>query len=203
MNCECDCPICLDAIIGTTNKTTTECGHHFHTKCLMQNTIHNGFGCPYCRNILAETPQSDDDEDSESERDDDVDSFLEEEEENENYVLRGFRWFCQRNNNEELDNEEEDEVIIEEDHEDPMAPLEDVNIKFRLAGITYDQLLEYVLKDYIGHHSLNLTNNNSYKKVYTKLRQIDANFKKNIRINSNRNTDYYEDFVNEYHILIN
>jgi hypothetical protein len=205
MNCECDCPICLDAIIGTTNKTTTECGHHFHTKCLMQNAIHNGFGCPYCRNILAETPLTDD-EDEESERDDD--SFLEEEEAHEDYILRGVRWFNQRNNNEEMDNDglddENAEVNLEEEEEqEPMESLENVNIKFKSVGITYEELVGYVLSDYMGHYEDNLTNNNSYKKIYTKLREIDANFKKELK-NNNRvenNNDF--EIVHEYQIPSN
>jgi hypothetical protein len=181
MNSECDCPICLDAITGLTNKTTTECGHHFHTKCLMQNAIHNGFGCPYCRNILAETPHEDDDSES------DDDSFIDEEEEDENYILRGLRWFNQRTNNEEIDNEEleegNDELVDDQEDDVPMAPLEDVNNKFKSSGITYEELLEYILEDYKNEHENNLTNNNSYKKVYTKLRQIDSHFTKNLRNN--------------------
>jgi hypothetical protein len=202
MNCECDCPICLDAIIGLTNKTTTECGHHFHTKCLMQNAAHNGFGCPYCRNTLAENPN---DDDSLSESDDD--SFLEEEQEEEDYILRGVRWFYQRNNDEEIDNdglEEENAEVNRQEDEEHIVPLEDVKIKLKLAGITYDQLVEYVLSDYLDENHLeNITKNKSYKKVYTKLREIDANFRRNVSLNSNRNTDYYEEFINEYPIPIN
>ena len=209
MNSECDCPICLDTIIGTTNKTTTECGHNFHTKCLMQNAAHNGFGCPYCRNILAELPKLYNDSDSDSDSDD---SFIDEYEKNENYILTGLRWFCQRINNEELEVEEENVEVTQNQH-DLMAPLEDVNIKFKSSGITYDQLLEYILEDYKNeNHRHNLNNNNSYKKVYTELREIDANFRQNLRLSrerererereSNRNTDYYEDFINEYQIPI-
>lgn len=203
MNCQVECPICLDAIIGLTNKTTTECGHHFHTKCLMQSAAHNGFGCPYCRNILAEPPHEDDD--SESDRDDD--SFIDDEEEAyEDYILRGVRWFYQRNNNEELDNdglEEENAELNIETQEEPMPPLPDVINKFNLSRISYSQLVEYILNDYMeDNHLTNLTNNNSYKKVYTKLREIHTNYQRNLRVNNNRNTDYYEEFINEYQIPI-
>ena len=58
-----DCPICMETIEGTKNIVVTECGHSFHCKCLMQNAAHNGFGCPYCRNALAEEPVEDDDDD--------------------------------------------------------------------------------------------------------------------------------------------
>ena len=48
-NNENNCPICLDAFVGSTNQTITECGHHFHTKCLFQNISTSGYSCPYCR----------------------------------------------------------------------------------------------------------------------------------------------------------
>jgi len=59
-----ECPICMDDIQAcNVNCVTTECGHQFHTSCLMRNIAHNGFGCPYCRNVMAEEVEdSDDDE---------------------------------------------------------------------------------------------------------------------------------------------
>jgi hypothetical protein len=175
---ECNCPICLDDIIGLTNKTTTECGHHFHTKCLMQNITHNGFSCPYCRNILADCPNNNNENDSEYEED----SFIDEEEENENYKLRGLRWFNQRINNEELDQEEDEiEDRDESDDEEPMASLEETIQEFKKANITNNDLIEYILNDYLNEHSDNLTNNIKYKKVYTLLRKIDANYKNKLR----------------------
>ena len=111
MNCECDCPICLDAIIGTTNKTTTECGHHFHTKCLMQNAIHNGFGCPLCRAKMAEEREEEEDEDDYSYDSDDYASSDDEDSWDdlidEDYVLRGFRLMFRQNNVIETDEEYE------------------------------------------------------------------------------------------------
>lgn len=62
-----ECPICFD-IIHATNQTITECGHVFHTNCLMKNVFHNGFGCPYCRTAMCEEPEEslqDEDEDDE------------------------------------------------------------------------------------------------------------------------------------------
>jgi hypothetical protein len=49
-----NCPICWDVIEVNRNCTTTDCGHCFHTICLMQNVAHNGFGCPYCRAVMTE-----------------------------------------------------------------------------------------------------------------------------------------------------
>ena len=61
-NVSVDCSICMDCIEGNTNKVTTECGHSFHTSCLMTNVAYNGFGCPYCRSVMAEDPEVSDDE---------------------------------------------------------------------------------------------------------------------------------------------
>lgn len=62
-----ECPICFDSISSTSNNTITECGHRFHTNCLMKNVLHNGFGCPYCRTAMCEEPEevdgSEEDED--------------------------------------------------------------------------------------------------------------------------------------------
>jgi len=43
------CPICYENIDGEKNRVITECGHCFHTSCLMTHAAVNGFGCPYCR----------------------------------------------------------------------------------------------------------------------------------------------------------
>ena len=48
-----DCPICMDNIKSCINCTITECGHIFHTRCLMKNILYNGLGCPYCRTQMA------------------------------------------------------------------------------------------------------------------------------------------------------
>ena len=63
--CPKECPICMDDICLNVNCVTTECGHQFHTSCLMQNVAHNGFGCPYCRNTLAEYVKDEEDTDYE------------------------------------------------------------------------------------------------------------------------------------------
>ena len=111
-----ECPICMDCIDNDKNKVITDCGHCFHTSCLMQNAAHNGFGCPYCRQTLASTPESDTEYDSEEDDDDDNSeddgSLYNDEETNEieeEYRLLGMRWLFQRANGEELE-VDEDEV---------------------------------------------------------------------------------------------
>ena len=80
MKCEqIECPICFDVINGDKNKVTTECGHQFHARCLMQNVAHNGFDCPCCRTEMAKEPHNDEDDDetfvNDSDEDSDEDSY--------------------------------------------------------------------------------------------------------------------------------
>ena len=62
---DCECSICLENIIGVSNKVVTDCGHTFHCKCIMTNISFNGFSCPFCRNVMADL-QEDSDSDSNS-----------------------------------------------------------------------------------------------------------------------------------------
>ena len=76
-NCELsDCCICME-IINDTNKTTTECGHTFHSSCIFRNLAQR-IECPMCRKELVEPPPEIDDDDSEFNEDDD-DSYDENE----------------------------------------------------------------------------------------------------------------------------
>lgn len=55
-----DCPICMEMveISPPVNCLVTECGHTFHTSCFLNNVLHNGFGCPYCRRMLVDEEQA-------------------------------------------------------------------------------------------------------------------------------------------------
>jgi hypothetical protein len=110
---DCECSICLENIIGVSNKVVTECGHTFHCKCLMTNITFNGFGCPFCRNAMAVLQDysdsdsysgpdtiivdtdDDDDDDDDDESDDDSDS--EDESDENSYV--------EHRNNNDVNNE--------------------------------------------------------------------------------------------------
>ena len=62
-----ECAICLDDIIGDSNFTVTECGHHFHTTCMLRNFCQRA-ECPMCRKMLVDLPEEEeDDEDDEIE----------------------------------------------------------------------------------------------------------------------------------------
>lgn len=146
MSAPIDCPICMDCIESTTkNCVTTECGHCFHTNCLMTSVAHNGFGCPYCRTAMAEEPKQDEET-----------VWSDEEEEEEMFdddALRGFRFFWNNLNSEPHDEDDEfDEFQVEEWEEraapnqnqsDPNVPTTDfVAQKLREQGVTFEQLVK-------------------------------------------------------------
>lgn len=47
-----ECPICYECISQEKNTSTTDCGHCFHTTCLLKSCSINGFNCPMCRNNM-------------------------------------------------------------------------------------------------------------------------------------------------------
>lgn len=141
MSAQIDCPICMDCIESTNkNCVTTECGHCFHASCLMQSVAHNGFGCPYCRTVMAELPvDPDDDYDDDYSDDDDATVFEED-------TLTSFRMFHQRINGEEVE-EEEDDVEEEEDEQEVPSVPDAAYVAQKLAerGITFEDLVKKIL----------------------------------------------------------
>ena len=144
-----ECPICMDPIETQRNCVTTECGHCFHTNCLMTSVAHNGFGCPYCRTKMAEEVAEE-----ESEYDDD-ESESEEYEQYDDYALRGLRFFNNNLNSEEHDQEdlddegEEGEEDSDEEAEEVAEvtppPVSYVAQKLTEQGVTMETLLKAVL----------------------------------------------------------
>jgi hypothetical protein len=125
---ETECPICFEVICSEVNTVITECGHKFHCKCLMQNVLHNSFGCPYCRTEMVDKPivnsividYDDDDlrleelEEGEIIRSD-FEEFVDRQhfhdEMNEtSFCLTSFRMFQQRIEGEEIEEEEIEEL---------------------------------------------------------------------------------------------
>lgn len=149
-----ECPICMDPIDGENNKVKTECGHLFHCSCLMKNAAHNGFGCPYCRSIMAEIPQ---------EEESDINDWIEDEDDDvvyalsdtyrENEVLTSFRMFHQRLDGEEVEEEmeeeevdrENDELTINEDDGMPKPSYEYISEKLVSKGVTFNDLVKSIL----------------------------------------------------------
>lgn len=63
------CPICLECISQDKNTSTTECGHCFHTTCLLKNCSMNGFNCPMCRNNMITNTSAEDNDELDTEAD--------------------------------------------------------------------------------------------------------------------------------------
>jgi hypothetical protein len=171
-----DCPICMDIVEGNNNRVTTECGHCFHTSCLMKSVAHNGFGCPYCRTLMAEEVA-----DEESEYDDDEDD---EEEIFDDYILRGFRLFMNNINGEEHeqeDIEEEDEDQREEQtdedqgEEDKPAPYL-ITQKLMEQGVNMEDLVKIILLEHNEYEREDEEYNRIADDMFGKLRIIISNY---------------------------
>ena len=127
--CETECPICMEIIDLCKNCSTTECGHKFHSNCLMRSIAFNGFGCPYCRFEMVE--EIDDSEDEEDEREDGDEE------------------------GEDDDDDEEDEDYEGEDDENENQALpsfELIQKKFIDKGITYESLVKTIMFNSMIYH---------------------------------------------------
>lgn len=170
-----DCPICMDTIVSLTNRVTTECGHCFHASCLMTSVAHNGFGCPYCRTVMAETPADEDEDEWEEE----------EENEEEEYVLRGLRLFYENLENLEHDPndiaEEEQEEVIEEVEQEPIAvpSVAFISAKLTRQGVTMEDLVKVLLNDHEEYENGPLEEEiiRMNDTLFGKMRAIISNFK--------------------------
>jgi hypothetical protein len=143
-----ECPICMDTIEGLCNRVVTECGHAFHCSCLMQNTAHNGFGCPYCRTKMAEEPEEEEESDDGYGDDESEVTVFDED------ALTSFRMFHQRINDEEVEEEEAEEwdTVVgdeeEEQDEEEEAQMPDAAYmaqKLATRGITFEDLVKNIL----------------------------------------------------------
>ena len=174
-----ECPICMECILDTKNKVTTECGHCFHTNCLMTSVAHNGFGCPYCRTAMAEAVDDDDDDDE-----DDWGS-VDSDEEDDDRALRGFRFMFnglagepndpEDNLEEDEDDEEEAAADEDEDDEDKPSP-EYITQKLVEQGVSMSQLVKVMLsahEEYSNEESFDRLDD----EIYGKLRIIISNYR--------------------------
>jgi hypothetical protein len=188
------CPICMDCIETTTkNFISTECGHCFHANCLMKSVAHNGFGCPYCRNEMAEEVNEEEEEDDDDDEDTTVYDYDEEEDEDNMFTdvsLRGFRFFF--NNIHETNHEAEDEAEEEEyissttQQPEPMDPglpsTEFVAQKLKEQRVTFEDIIDMLCKteheEYIKYQSINdnFEAQQYSSQLYGKIRRILATY---------------------------
>lgn len=157
------CMICMDYInINTINSLVTECGHCFHTNCLMKNVAHNGFACPCCCTVMAEEYVSDDEE-----------SYLRYEEEVKEDALRGFRFFWNNLYGETYDKDDEaDENLyyISTCIETNKGPSNNYIAQIlREQGLTYEQILYSLQGD-------NEESKNTYKNIIERIYSILNNY---------------------------
>ena len=140
-----ECPICIEVMTGPKNIVTTECGHCFHTSCLMTSVAHNGFGCPYCRTQMASAPEESVDDDDSA-----WSSYDEDEELYGDHSLRGARWLFQRANGEEVDDEEDLEEEEEREEADIIVKpsVEFLTRKLVSQGITMENMVQSLLVDH-------------------------------------------------------
>ncbi len=135
--CESECPICMEIIDLCKNCSTTECGHKFHSNCLMRSIAFNGFGCPYCRfEMVEEIDDSDDEEDEEG--DEEGDGEDQEGEDGED------------DDDDEDDEDYEGQDDVEGNQELPSFEL--IQKKFIDKGITYESLVKTIMFNSMIYH---------------------------------------------------
>jgi len=160
-----ECSICMENIIiekqPANDFTATECGHTFHTHCLMTSVAHLGFGCPLCR---AEMAQAVEEVEEYDEDDDDEDDEI-----YDDYALRGFRFFTENllgeeHSAEDLQEETEDNEYFEEQFDDleQMTPSVDyIHQELLEKGVTFKELVSAFLfnqDNYYGGRNLHKIN---------------------------------------------
>ena len=151
--CESECPICMEIIDFCKNCATTECGHKFHSNCLMRSIAFNGFGCPYCRFEMVEEIEDSDDEDDE------------EGEEGEAEGEEG-------EDGEEDDNEDDEDYEGEENENEnqPLPSFELIQKKFIEKGITYESLVKTIMFNSMIYHKND--NFEEYRKYNTFMEEL-------------------------------
>ena len=164
-----ECPICMDALDPTKNTVVTECGHSFHCSCLMQNAVHNGFGCPYCRTKMADEPEIEDDDDDELSYSTETTVF-------EENALTSFRMFHQQISGEEVEEEPDDDWVSEdeddtEEQHSVLPPLDLVIQKLQSRGVTYENLVKSILyTDHFTWDDPTFDYELSYQEIYGQFR---------------------------------
>jgi len=187
MNTQNECPICMEIIDFKKNCVTTECGHCFHTNCLMTSVAHNGFGCPYCRTLMAEGVNNED-EDEEEEEDDEDDEDYEDDDESvgedmfNEISLRGFRFFM---NNVHGESHEQEDLAQEEQMENIRARIQDpppkpssefIAKKLIEDGVTMEQLVKVMLLEHEEYDDEDEEYGIIEGDVFGKLRTIITNY---------------------------
>ena len=137
--------------------------------------MHNGFGCPYCRDAMAKVEQTDDEDDDQY---DDDDSEYDEDEEagdQEDYMLRGFRFFYNNVENVEHDTSdvfvETSDQVSEESNPDRLIPTNKYIIeKLQEKNVSYSQLVNMIVDN---HYRCDTDEFDTMDNVYGVLNKIN------------------------------
>ena len=173
------CIICMDELENTTNYVKTECGHEFHTSCLMKNVSHNGFACPCCRDKMAEEVNDDDSIDDD---DDDLSVWSTENLSNgpqySDYALRGARWMFQQMMGEEIDDDEEDEMVevVLVPVNEPVPSVEFISKKLKEQNVEIEDLVKPLLLEHEEYDSAFESLQFAESKIFGLLRIIISNY---------------------------
>ena len=174
-----DCPICMEVFTGVSNMVVTECGHKFHTNCLMTSVAHNGFGCPYCRAKMAEEIEESDSEDEGDDNMSDDSDFQEISEREENRALGGVRWLFNRANNEEpavYDGEDEDSDEEEEEDTEPKPSAAFIAKKLTDQGVSMEEMVKVLLLCHDEYDTLGEEFERVDNILFGKIRILISNF---------------------------
>ena len=170
-----ECPICYEEIDLEKNCITTECGHRFHCKCLLQNAATNGFACPMCRSTMATEPELSDDEDEYEEYSD-----SEDDEEYDDNALTSFRMFHQQLAGEDVEEELEEEPLVQ-DLEPPVEVKPNaayIAAKLVSQGLTMEDMVKCLLVEHEEYEPDIETNDSCSNRMFGKFRQIISNYKR-------------------------
>jgi hypothetical protein len=177
-----ECSICMDDMYITQNYTKTDCGHCFHTTCLMSNVSHNGFNCPNCRTKMSnEHSESYETEDEDSVYENEYiyshQDYLQTQQENtiihytnQDYIMRGLRFF---NNNIDGIQHNYNDLVDEVDYIRECDQFENAKQEFASKLPSLEKITECMIRKNI---------------TYTDLIQVILNEQQNVYSN---NTDYY------------
>lgn len=170
-----ECPICFDTIEKNTNCVTTECGHTFHCSCLMKNTATNGFGCPMCRQVMAEVLDDDDSINSDSTWAD-LDNDTQNPDDN---ALTSFRMFQQQLENEEVEEDVEPEADEAEDEDDEETLPNPAYLATKLAekGVTMEDMVKALLLEHEEYEDNFEVFDRRASEMYGELRRIILNYR--------------------------
>jgi hypothetical protein len=157
-----ECSICMIFIDNDKNIIITECGHCFHSNCLMANVAHNGFACPYCRTSMSAVL----DDNSITTTYDVPEHIMHDEYE---YALRGLRFFFNNLNGDEHNEEDIKDEDVKDVVESAKPSYELITQELIEKGVTMEYLVKALLSFQTEYEYENVCCS-AYDEIYRKMR---------------------------------